>query len=206
MIGKNYLQWYGTVAQLVVTESELIKEILSNKDGAFPKFETQPLVKKLLGDGLVNNEGEMWAKLRRLANHAFHGESLKGMTPAMVTAVEIMLESWKSYEGQEMEVYEEFRLLTSDVISRTAFGNNYQNGKNIFEMLMSKFFKISDEIESDKPEMEIRNNIMKIIKEREEKVISGKENSFGNDFLGILVKAHHDVNDNQRISKDNLVD
>nr|XP_048318784.1 cytochrome P450 CYP749A22-like isoform X2 [Ziziphus jujuba var. spinosa] len=73
----NYLQWYGTVAQLVVTESELIKEILSNKDGAFPKFETQPLVKKLLGDGLVNNEGEMWAKLRRLANHAFHGESLK---------------------------------------------------------------------------------------------------------------------------------
>nr|XP_048318783.1 cytochrome P450 CYP749A22-like isoform X1 [Ziziphus jujuba var. spinosa] len=128
------------------------------------------------------------------------------MTPAMVTAVEIMLESWKSYEGQEMEVYEEFRLLTSDVISRTAFGNNYQNGKNIFEMLMSKFFKISDEIESDKPEMEIRNNIMKIIKEREEKVISGKENSFGNDFLGILVKAHHDVNDNQRISKDNLVD
>nr|XP_048318832.1 cytochrome P450 CYP749A22-like [Ziziphus jujuba var. spinosa] len=53
--------------------------------------------------------------------------------------------------------------------------------------------------------MEIRNNIMKIIKEREEKVISGKENSFLNDFLGILVKAHHDVNDNQRISEDNLV-
>ena len=32
---------------------------------------------KIVGDGLVTSEGERWAKKRKLANHAFHGESLK---------------------------------------------------------------------------------------------------------------------------------
>ena len=58
------------------------------------------------------------------------------MIPAMIDGVEAMLERWKSQEGKEIEVYEEFRLLTSEVISRTAFGSSYLEGKNIFEMMM----------------------------------------------------------------------
>jgi cytochrome P450 len=33
--------------------------------------------RQILGNGLVTAEGEHWAKLRKVANHAFHGESLK---------------------------------------------------------------------------------------------------------------------------------
>ena len=58
------------------------------------------------------------------------------MIPAIVASVETMLERWKCCEGREIEVYEEFRLLTSEVISRTAFGSSYLEGKNIFKMLM----------------------------------------------------------------------
>lgn len=57
------------------------------------------------------------------------------MTQAMVASVEVMLEKWKHYEGKEIEVYEEFKLLTSDIISRTAFGSSYVEGKDIFQML-----------------------------------------------------------------------
>ena len=57
------------------------------------------------------------------------------MIPAMVTSVESMLEKWKSYEGKEIEVFEEFKVLTSQVISKTAFGSNYLEGQNIFDML-----------------------------------------------------------------------
>jgi len=223
--GRNYLQWFGARAQLVVTEKELIKEVLNNRDRTFPKPETRGYLKKLLGDGLVTtNEAEKWAKLRKLANYAFHGDSLKGMIPAMISSVEMMLERWKVYEGKEVEVYEEFRLLTSEVIARTAFGSSYLKGKEIFDMLkrlavlasrngyklrvpgISKVFKTGDEIESDKIEKEMRNCIIEIIREREEKVMSGEEDSFGSDFLGLLVKAHHDSNVNQKISVDDLVD
>lgn len=61
---------------------------------------------------------------------------MQNMLPAMITSTEIMLERWKENEGKEVEVFEEFRLLTSEVISKTAFGSSYLEGKNIFEMLM----------------------------------------------------------------------
>ncbi|KAK9934962.1 hypothetical protein M0R45_022082 [Rubus argutus] len=219
--GKTFLQWHGVKAQLVVTEPELCKEILN---GTFPKTETKRFVKKLLGDGLTRSEGEKWAKMRKLANHAFHGESLKTMIPAMLTSAETMLERWTKYNGREIEVFEKFRLFTSEVISRTAFGSSYIEGKQIFEMLIkmgfltfknafnlrfpgiSKFYKTSDEIESEKLEKGIRDFIIEIVKKREEKAMSEEQDKFGSDFLGLLLKAHHDANENQRIWIDDLID
>lgn len=64
------------------------------------------------------------------------------MIPTMTTSVETMLERWKDHEGKEIEVFEECRLLTSEVVSRTAFGSSYLEGKNVFEMLMKLFFFI----------------------------------------------------------------
>lgn len=40
--------------------------------------------KKLLGEALITNEGEKWAKVRKLANHTFHAESLKVSTTVSV--------------------------------------------------------------------------------------------------------------------------
>ncbi|PRQ40577.1 putative cytochrome P450 [Rosa chinensis] len=224
--GKNFLQWDGLEPVLVITEPELCKEILNNKDNAFPKSKPHGYIKKLLGDGLVTTpDGEKWAKLRKLANHTFHGNSLKSMIPAMVASTETMLKGWKNHEGEEIEVFEEFRLLTSDVISRTAFGSSYLEGKNIFDLLFkisslsmkfvsfkpifpgfSKFLRFSGESELEKLEKAIHDSIMKIIKARERKAVNGEEDGFGRDFLGLLLEAHHDTNDNQRISVDNVVD
>ena len=58
------------------------------------------------------------------------------MIPAMIASAETMLERWKYHEGKEIEVFEEFRLLTSEVISNAAFGSSYKEGKAIFKMLM----------------------------------------------------------------------
>lgn len=50
--------------------------------------------------------------------------SLQGMIPVIIADIEMMLERWKHYEGKEVELLEEFRLLTSEVISKAAFGSN----------------------------------------------------------------------------------
>ena len=65
------------------------------------------------------------------------------MNPAMISSVEIMLERWKHYEGKEVEVFKEFRLLTAEVISRTAFGSSYLEGKKLFDMLKKLGFLTS---------------------------------------------------------------
>ncbi|KAA8532859.1 hypothetical protein F0562_033024 [Nyssa sinensis] len=224
LYGKNFLYWYGSKARLVITEPELIKDILNNKDGAYPKLKIQGYVKNLLGDGIVVAEGEKWSKLRKLANHAFYAENLKGMVPAMTATVEAMLERWRHNEGKEIEVYQEFRILTSEVISRTAFGSSYLEGKNIFEMLtklgvliakneyripfpsIGNFFKSRDQIEADKIEQSIRDSITEMIKKREEKVMRGETESFGCDFLGSLIKAQHDSDKTKRVCIDEMID
>ncbi|KAL6192912.1 hypothetical protein ACLB2K_033998 [Fragaria x ananassa] len=225
--GKNFLQWHGSRAQLVITEPDLCKEVLNNKDRTFVKTDIPIFIKKLLGDGLVTTEGEKWGRLRKLANFAFHGESLKSLIPATIASTELMLERWKNHEeGKEIEIFEEFRVLTSEVISRTAFGSSYSEGKSIFDMLMklsfltfknafkaripiiSNIFKTSDDIEAENLEKGIRDSILEMVKKREQKAMttSKEEQSFGSDFLGLLVKAHHDVDVNQRITVDDLVD
>lgn len=75
--GKNFICWHGSQCQLFVTEPELIKDIMMNREGVFPKMEVEGAAKKLLGEALITNEGEKWAKVRKLANHTFHADSLK---------------------------------------------------------------------------------------------------------------------------------
>ncbi|TYG78177.1 hypothetical protein ES288_D02G037600v1 [Gossypium darwinii] len=221
--GKNFVYWNGARAELVISEPELIKEVLKNSEQIFQKKQLSDIGMKFLGNGLIFIEGEKWAEHRKLANHTFHGESLKNMTPAIIASVETMLEKWNGQEGKEIEVYQEFRLLTSEVISRTAFGSSYLEGEKIFAMLdkstiivsqnlsktriplISKLWKSADLLESEKLAKEIQDRLMKIVKKREDKAVNGEVNSFGNDFLGLLLNVYHDSDEKNRISLEDLV-
>ncbi|KAH6831659.1 hypothetical protein C2S53_008741 [Perilla frutescens var. hirtella] len=224
LYGDNFLHWIGTQPEIVVTEPELIKEILSNRDGTYPKRKVKGYFKQLLGNGLVLAEGEKWLRLRKLANHAFHGDCLKDMIPAVISCVETMLEKWRNHEGQEIEVCNEFRLLTSEVISRTAFGSSYLEGRKIFDLLLKlavlinrnmlnirffgfeKFTRTQDDIEADKIEQLLHDSIMKIVKRKQDEVRKGRADSFGNDFLGSLLKVHHDTDPKTQISAAEIID
>ncbi|CAL1360116.1 unnamed protein product [Linum trigynum] len=219
LYGKIFLQWHGTRPQLVVTELELIKEVLNNKDGTYEKTPFHNFIRVLLGDGLVLSRGDKWLKMRKLANHAFHGESLKGMVPAMIASVEMMLERWKSNPGgknKEIDAFQEFKILTSEIISRTAFGSSYLEGEKVFELLTKMVLIISrnhynvripglktgDEKESDKLQQEIRAIIMNMLNKRKEEQLS----SPATDFLGLLVKAYNDPDRHSSITLDDLID
>ncbi|OVA11774.1 Cytochrome P450 [Macleaya cordata] len=146
------------------------------------------------------------------------------MVPAMIEAADSMLDKWKKEEGKEIEVFEEFRLLTSEIISRAAFGSSYVEGKTIFDMLMKfggivhmsalktripiigKFMPNREDIESVKCENEIRRKILEIIEEREEKVKKGVKDGYGNDYLALLLKANQDPNVSKQISIQDMID
>ncbi|XP_039162916.1 cytochrome P450 CYP749A22-like [Eucalyptus grandis] len=181
-------------------------------------------IKKILGDGLVATEGKKWARQRRLAHLAFHGESLKGMIPAMVDSVHALLDRWQKLEAKEVELFEEFAMITSDVISRTAFGSSYIEGREIFQMLseltivvsinlfklrlprIRKIWKTSDDIKSERLEKAICDALLGIIEKREKKVNVGEMDDYGNDYLGSLLKAYHDPDKSKRITIDDLMD
>ncbi|KAL3511016.1 hypothetical protein ACH5RR_030417 [Cinchona calisaya] len=220
--GKNFLHWPGAGAELVISEPELIKEMLYDRGQYFSRSEVDKYLKKILGEAIFTSEGEKWFKLRKLANQAFHAESLRNMIPAMVESVEGMLGRWKNYEGKEIDANEEFRVLSAEVISRTAFGSNYLEGQKIFHMLrklailscknshkirlprISNIFKDRYDLEAEKLEKRIRDSVLEIVKKRQNTKTG--EISFGEDFLGLHLRAHYNANGSDKISVQELID
>ncbi|KAK9274975.1 hypothetical protein L1049_022232 [Liquidambar formosana] len=206
--GKISMCWTGTTPRLIIKEPEMMKEVLSNKLGHFSKPPLNPLI-LILSRGLTSQEGEKWAKHRRIINPAFHLEKLKGLIPEISTSYSKLIERWKqlvSLQGTcELDIWPELQNLTGDVISRTAFGSNYEEGKKIFELQKELQLLVIEAMQTlyipgfrfiPTKKNRRRKNLDKNIKSMLESLIQRKENTIrigqsrGDDFLGLLLQSN----------------
>ncbi|KAK2422927.1 cytochrome P450 72A68 [Trifolium repens] len=204
--GKNSFVWFGMKPRVTLTEPEQIKDVL-NKISEFPK--TKYKIFKLLVCGIVSHEGEKWSKHRRLINPAFHLEKLKIMTPTFFTSCNDLISNWEgmlSSDGScEIDVWPSLQNLASDVISRTAFGSSYEEGKRIFQLqreqaeliikairksviplwifLPTVVHKRMNEVNND-----IKSSLKDIINKRVKALKEGE--STKNDLLSILLESN----------------
>lgn len=213
LYGRIFVYWLGTKARIFVHDPELMKQILSNKFGHYEKTDPNFQLKHLFGVyGLANTSGEKWARQRRLLNPAFHLESLKLMVPVMAASMGMMLDKWENAiaDGvKEIEVSEEFRCLTADVIARTAFGTSFEQGKHIFHMLAEltvlagksfgkmyfpgyRFLPTPSNSRSRKLDVAIQQSLRELILNRKKDVELEKNESYGTDLLGLMMNAYKD--------------
>ncbi|KAA8533425.1 hypothetical protein F0562_031141 [Nyssa sinensis] len=134
--GKNSFIWVGPIPRVNIMEPELIRDILS-KHFEFQKPKGNPL-SRLLATGLASYEGDLWAKHRKIINPVFHLEKLKQILPAFYLSCSEMMSKWEktvTTEGScELDVWPYLETMSSDVISRTAFGSSYEEGRRIFQL------------------------------------------------------------------------
>ncbi|XP_051150950.1 cytochrome P450 734A1 [Andrographis paniculata] len=138
LYGKNFLYWFGATPRLAVADPDMIKEILISNHAAYQKIKFNPSSKLLFGEGLVGLDGEKWAVHRRIAAQAFNMERVKGWIPEIVASTDKMLNKWdedgRGKSKLEVEVNKELHQLAADVISRSAFGSCFEEGKSIFDL------------------------------------------------------------------------
>ncbi|KAF3777048.1 Cytochrome P450 734A1 [Nymphaea thermarum] len=139
--GGTFLIWFGPTPRLAVADPELIREIFFSKSELYEKYESDPLVRQLEGNGLLSLKGEKCAAHRRIIAPTFHMENLKALIPAIGQAVVQMVEEWErdspeSDSGErDIDVSDRFQRLTGEVITRSLFGaSSYEDGKEVFRL------------------------------------------------------------------------
>lgn len=227
--GKSSFFWVGPVPTVIITEPELIKEVMT-KYHIYQKPQNPNPLTKLLALGVVSYETEKWAKHRKIINPAFHVDKLKIMIPAFILSCEEVMEEWESRVSQEepseLDVWPHLQNLSSDAISRTAFGSSYEEGRRVFELqkeLAELIIKASQSIyipgsrfiptkrnkRMKEIDREVQSSIKGLINRRVNAMKAGE--ACNDDLLGLLLESNYQEmllkgNKNYGMSTDEVVE
>lgn len=209
--GKRCIIWIGPVATLNISESELIREVLMNRD-AFQKPMMNPFF-QMVAPGLVGLEGDEWAKHRKLINPAFHMEKLKFMIPSFFTSSYDIIKKWEKMALEtgscEVDAWSYLHQLSADAISRAAFGSSFEEGRKIFQLITEqllvagpllssvyipgwRFLPTRTNKKMKKIDMEIQILIKGIIHKRKKSMDGGDKSK--DDLLGMLLQSSFQEN------------
>ncbi|KAJ6844550.1 putative cytochrome P450 superfamily protein isoform X1 [Iris pallida] len=209
--GSTFLLWFGPTPRLAVADPDLIRDILVSQAGLFERYESHPLVRQLEGEGLVSLRGEKWAHHRKVLSPTFHLDNLKMIIPLVGKTVVDMLAEWETVSSEEEEVEvdvsEWFQGVTEDAITRTAFGQSYDDGKAVFQLQAQqmvfaaeafrkvfipgyRFLPTEKNMITWKLDKEVKRNLMMLIGRRKENSNPTSCNQGGaKDLLGLMINA-----------------
>jgi cytochrome P450 len=74
---------------------------------------------RLVGNGLLTSEGEMWKRQRRLAQPAFHRQRISAYGDVMVNYAQRMSSMWQA--GEVRDIHRDMMRLTLEIVVKTLF-------------------------------------------------------------------------------------
>ena len=105
----------------VLNHPELARYVLQENHKNYLKGEAYQVLGLLLGNGLINSEGDFWKRQRRLAQPAFHRDSLRRISEIVNDSAIGMIQRWKKLEGQSVNFTQEMAALTIEIVARALF-------------------------------------------------------------------------------------
>ncbi|WVZ76940.1 hypothetical protein U9M48_024854 [Paspalum notatum var. saurae] len=209
LYGRTFVYWNGARPNVCLADVNLVKQVLFDRTGLYPKDYTNPHVTRLVGKGLLLTDGDDWKRHRMVVRPAFHMDKLKMMTATMSECARSMMSEWEVQLAKdgggvvEVELGKQFEELAADVIARTAFGSSYADGKRVFQaqrevqfLAFSTLFDVQapalrylptkKNLKTWKLDRQVRAMLMDIIEAR---LANSAAGGYGSDLLGLMLEA-----------------
>jgi len=128
MYGDHFTTKLGPRALDVISNPLLAQEVLTTHKHVLrrsDRFEGGTPLTYILGLSLITTDGDGWLAKRRMMQPVFHRNNIAAMGSKMQFAGEAMLERWAKLDtGQTIDLTQEMKLVTLDIINRTMFSTN----------------------------------------------------------------------------------
>lgn len=149
--GKFYAIWLGSKPIYVISDPNLVREILVERAKEFHKADlVKQAVGPFAGNGLFTNEGDFWRRQRKLAQPAFHHGRIEAYGATMVQQTLEMLASWQS--GDMRDIAHEMTKLTLGIVNKTLFNVDVRaQAEHIGELMTTILSAANDRINSYEP-------------------------------------------------------
>ena len=106
----------------VIRHPDHIREVLVTNAECWAKTHSAFIrLGRVLGQGLLNTDGEVWRRHRRMIQPAFHKERLKAYSEMMVEEASAMLGRW--HDGKPVDLDQEMTGVTLRIVSRALFSH-----------------------------------------------------------------------------------
>jgi cytochrome P450 len=94
---------------------------------------------RLVGNGLLTSEGEVWKRQRRLAQPAFHRHRISSYGDVMIDYAQRMIATWRA--GEVRDIHRDMMRLTLEIVVRTLFSADVSQDAYKVGRVLSKIVK-----------------------------------------------------------------
>ena len=124
----------------VLTHPDDIRDVLVTNKRNFMKGRGLQRAKRLLGEGLLTNEGEAHLRQRRLAQPAFHRERIAGYAQTMASYADRTRAEWK--EGERLDIGREMMELTLAIAGKTLLNADVEKETRVIGDSMTEVMRL----------------------------------------------------------------
>jgi cytochrome P450 len=98
----------------LATHPDFAEQVLVTENKKFGKSYVFELLRPMLGNGLLNSEGDFWLRQRRLIQPAFTKASVNNYAGAIVAHTQRLIDRWT--DGQQIDIHREMMHLTLGIV------------------------------------------------------------------------------------------
>jgi cytochrome P450 len=113
----------GTEQVYSLHHPDLIRTVLVEQSDKFQKLRlTRNLFRRALNNDAQLRQTDAWKQRREAVQSALHVKKVEAYAETVVTLTKTILHDWQP--GQPLDIYQQMRKLTLQVVTRTLFGSN----------------------------------------------------------------------------------